>query len=225
MSLAGKAMRILFSFNGFLLLAFALFRLRLRLDAGEVTWLPYVLLGLGIASLLWVLYQESRLPAPESAPIAAHMVWLLSAGGYVWLTDDASLTFVGHVWPDFSAMTMQMMKEAYRVKLVQVSIYVLLSTTGLAWLVRVVARARPDPNAPRRRTGIDVLLIVSVMAMLIAIVIASIKPTSSASGVASLCFIVALLLVSTDVARGNNLAFGVGIAEVLSVTLVATVMQ
>ena len=61
MSLAEKAIRILFSFNGFLLLAFVLFRLRLRLDAGAVTWLPYILLGTGMASLVWILWRWSRL--------------------------------------------------------------------------------------------------------------------------------------------------------------------
>ena len=226
LTLAGKALRILFYFHGFLLLALLLYRLEERVIAGAVIWLPYVLLCTVMAALLWVLYQESRLPPAGPAPIAVHMIWLLSAWSYIWLGDDPGIRFVGHVWPDFSEASARMFEEALLRQLIWTSIYILLSTTGLAWLTRVVARRGGDSSEAQTHSRIDVLLRISIAAMLVALVLRWINPSGSIERTAyviAFSFLLALLLAAIGVSRGNKMAFGVGVAEILSVQLVSTI--
>ena len=219
--------RTLFAFNGFVILLFLQFFILERVESRS--WLFGVLLAAAWASLVWVLYRESRLPL-SPATIVGHAVWVLSALGYIWLGDDPLLTYTDHVGLDFSKPTD--FEKVERFQLMRTSVYVLLSTTGLAWLQRAVARKRPDASQAQSYSRMSGLLMGSICALLVSIVFFAAVASGvllefivMSQGVLGLLaspivivalYLFALLLAAIEVARGNQMAFRVGVAVMLS---------
>ena len=149
---------------------------------------------------------------------------MLSALVYIWLCEDPGLTFVGHIWPDFSEASAWLIEEARLRRLVWISIYVLLSTTGLAWLLRVIAGRRPDASQAQSYRRMSGLLLGSICAMLVGLAL-----LAAPRGVlpyfmtrdADLLVLISWLPVSIEVAGGNKMAFRVGVAELLFIMLYA----
>lgn len=164
---AETTIRTLFAFNGFVVLLAIQCLLMTRVPS--ISWLHGVLGTAAWASLLWVLYRESQLPA-KPVPTAGHVVWVLSALVYIWLCEDPALTFVDHVGWDFS--NPPDFKKIVQFQLMRISIYVLLSTTGLAWLLRVIAGRRPDASQAQSYSRMSGLLLGSICAMLALILFA-----------------------------------------------------
>ena len=155
---------------------------------------------------------------------------MLSGLGYIWLGGDPTLTYIDHVGLDFSKPTD--FEKMERFQLLWTSIYVLLSTTGLAWLLRVVGARRSNASQfqfPNRMSG---LLLSSICAMLAFLSIKKIGGYYNERGSNTVLpyfmvrdevllsfFFLAWLLVAIEVARGNKMAFRVGVAELLIIML------
>ena len=226
MGLAETTIRVLFAFNGFVLLLSIQTLLLNRI--ASTSWMPCVWLVTAWAVLLWVLYRESQLPV-GLAPLAGHVVWVLSALGYIWLGTDPWLTNI-HVYPlDFS--NPPEFEQIVRVRLIWISIYVLLSTTVLAWLLRVVAGRRPDASQAQPYSRMNGLLLGSICLLMPLIAIVWINNRYSGQNAVVLPYFMTIdeiimalfylvwLLVAIEISRGNKMAFRVGIAETVSISL------
>ena len=209
-------------------------------------WLLVVWLGTAWVSLLWVLHRESQLPA-KPAPVAGHAFWVLSALSYIWLSDDHMLTFIPHFGLESDIFKpLPEIKKIVRFQLMWISIYVLLSTTVLAWLLRVVPRRSLDVSRVQSRKRLNGLLLGSICAMLAFIanlVILNIGPfydpwrahlllyfSKFSEDTLFFYFVLytlallalpplALLLAAIEVARGNKMAFRVVVGELLGFML------
>ncbi len=143
MSLVERTIRTLFVLNGFGILLYLETMLKVQVEIKS--WLSCGLLAAAWASLLWFLHRESQLPA-SPASIVGHAVWVLSALGYIWLGDDPLISFVPATGYDSSEPVPPMLAGVERTKLILTSIYYLLSTTGMAWLLRLVTGKRTDSS-------------------------------------------------------------------------------
>ena len=220
--------RTLFAFNVFVILFFLQFFMQERVESRS--WLFGVLLAAAWASLAWVLYRESRLPL-SPATIVGHAVWALSALGYIWLGEDPLLMHFDLFQMDFSEPTEDFEKIA-RFSLMPISIFVLLGTTGLAWLQRAVARKRPDASQAQSYSRMSGLLMGSICVLLAGIVYFTVLVRGvllelirshgvlvgvvAALSVLVALYLLALLLAAIEVARGNKMAFLAGAAVVLA---------
>ena len=225
MSLVERTIRILFVLNGFGILLYLGTMLKVQVETKS--WLSCGLLVAAWASLLWFLHRESQLPA-SPASIVGHAVWVLSALGYIWLGDDPLITFVPVTEYDSSGPVPPMLAEAERTRLILSSIYYLLSTTGMAWLLRLVTGKRTDSSQAQSSVRMNGRLLVSICAMLTFFAISSIEDLYSKAGFAALGYaaltaliLLVWLLVAIEVARGNKMAFRVGTAGLLCYMLIS----
>ncbi len=216
-----RLLATLFYFNGLLLLIFAAARLGLRIKDGASDASAYLLLSVAIAALLTVLYQGIEPSLPLWSLSVTHAIWILSALGYIWLCNDALITFAGDQVREFSAAAAKELDDAVKLRQLGVSLYVLVATTGVHWVLRAINRSTQINRQQANAGTTSKLLRLSIAVMLIGLAIAWVGPPTVSAPVAAITCGLALLLASAGASRGGKVAWGVGVAEAFAVAFLA----